>query len=329
LKRLYIVLLLLAVCLAVTALVLPAGSHKREIVAQKLISAIPPQLFPVSKNFTYHNLVAVLMFHDISPTAKSSSTITPQLFKADLDMLSNDGYHVISTDHFARFLAGKSGVPDKAVVITFDDGYEAFYKYAYPQLLAHKMPATEFVIVGTIGPHGAPVAGWRELDQIPKLTWPELKEMQAHGMSFYSHSYNTHYAAVLVPGGKSAPALAYPIWLPREHRRETRAEFSTRVRYDLREAKLVLQEKLGKPVDQLAWPFGWTSPETIRIAQSVGYRYLYTIQEGMNGPHTNPLHIYRIEAGGPDISPGLLNAKIRKYVMLYNLHEKIKRVVKA
>ncbi|OAT85723.1 polysaccharide deacetylase family protein [Desulfotomaculum copahuensis] len=324
-KRFFITLALLVVCLAAVAFW--AAHDRRELLMQKLINSIPPQLFTPSKNFTYHDLVAVLMFHDISKTARSSSTITPALFDADLSMLASEGYHVIPAEQFARFLAGKSTVPDKAVVITFDDGYEAFYKYAYPQLLAHKMPATEFVIVGTIGPHGAPVAGWPEGNQIPKLSWAQLKEMQAHGMSFYSHSYNTHYAAVIVPGGKKAPALAYPVWLPREHRRETPAEYRTRVRYDLREAKEVLQDKLGRPVDQLAWPFGWTSPETVKLAQSLGYRYLYTIQEGMNGPRTNPAHIYRIEAGGPDISPRLLNAKIRKYAVIYNLKKHLKREI--
>lgn len=324
-KRLFITLVALVLCLSVAAFW--AGHARRDLLAQKLISSLPPQLFPAPENFTYRDLVAVLMFHDISNTARSSSTITPALFDADLNMLASEGYHVIPAEQFARFLAGKSTVPDKAVVITFDDGYEAFYKYAYPRLLAHKMPATEFVIVGTIGPHGAPVAGWPEGNQIPKLSWPQLKEMQAHGMSFYSHTYNSHYAAVIVPGEKRRPVLACPVWLPREHRRETPAEYKARVRYDLREAKTVLQARLGRPVDQLAWPFGWTSPETVKIARAAGYRYLYTIQEGVNGPQTNPARIYRIEAGGPGISPRLLNNKIRKYVVIYNLKKHLKRAI--
>lgn len=82
----------------------------------------------------YQNRVAVLMYHHISDTVRGTSVITPQLFREHLDMLQRKGYHVISTERLAQFLAGKATVPPRAVALTFDDGYESFYTYAYPEL---------------------------------------------------------------------------------------------------------------------------------------------------------------------------------------------------
>ncbi|SHJ56722.1 polysaccharide deacetylase family protein [Desulfofundulus thermosubterraneus] len=284
-----------------------------------------PLFFPthsstVSFHPGYQNRVAVLMYHHISNTDRGPAVITPRLFRAHLDILQKEGYHVISTERLARFLSGKDTIPPKAVVITFDDGYESFYTYAYPELKKRNIPATCFVIVKSAGDtKGSP--GSRHIwKQIPKLTWEQMREMQAHGMSFYPHSYDSHYLARFAPGVPAArhirPALAGPIWLDKQNRRETQGEYEARVRADLLKAKEVMEKELGRPMDQFCWPYGVDSPTAARIARSLGYRYLYYTRRGLNGSCITGGRIRRINAGSPDITPEILIRKIEQYALL-------------
>ncbi len=64
---------------------------------------------------------------------------------------------------FIAFLNGKNTVPPDAVVLTFDDGYQSFYKYAYPALKDQDMTATNFIIVDYLGTNpGTPFLNWDE-----------------------------------------------------------------------------------------------------------------------------------------------------------------------
>lgn len=99
-----------------------------------------------SEGYHFSNRVAVLEYHHIDPQA-SEYTLTPDAFKQHLEVLKANHYHVISMQEFIGFLNGQRSVPPDAVVITFDDGYESFYKYAYPLLKEENMVATNFIIV--------------------------------------------------------------------------------------------------------------------------------------------------------------------------------------
>jgi hypothetical protein len=162
--------------------------------------------FRVSSLFwaPYANEAAVLLYHQIAPAPGGPYSITPQLFREHLDALLKNGYHVISTDELTGFLEGKATLPEKAVAITFDDGYRSFYRYAYPELKSRSLPATAFIITSWTGEK----AGGFEY-----LSWNEMREMQANGMSFCAHTDHSHYAAPTDPDGNPKPVLTNRIWL--------------------------------------------------------------------------------------------------------------------
>lgn len=283
----------------------------------------PPVTRVAYQPYVYKNEVAVLMYHHISNTAASSSTITPRLFAEHLDALQKYGYHVIPATEMTAFLSGRAAVPPQAVVITFDDGYESFYRYAYPALLAHHMTATCFVIVGSVG-EGENKQTRMNWKQVPKLTWAQMREMQAHGMSFYPHSYAQHYLARFSPAGaRLRPALFGPIWLAGEHRMETEAEYKKRVYTDLLLSKQVMERELHHPVDQFCWPYGKAGPTALQIGESLGYKNFYFIDKGLNDPLTGPLHIKRINAGSPNITPEVLLHNLNYYARLSAARQKI------
>lgn len=241
----------------------------------------------------YKDQVMVLMYHNIDPFFKSGATITPQLFHDQLEKIKENHFNVISMKEFEEFAKGNGDVPPNALLITFDDGYESFYKYAYPELKNWGFPATNFVIVGcTDQPY---------LSHLPHLKWDEIKEMKAANMTFYSHTYNQHDYVAINPSGYKKPVLLGPTYIEEEARKETEKQYEDRVRADLSLAQKRLKEELGDDQNILCFPYGAYNEKVIGIAKSLGMDLFFTIQPGINERGSRV--IYRINGGSPKITP--------------------------
>src|SRR5689334_797698 len=108
-----------------------------------LTAGISPRISPGNH---YKNKVLVLMYHHLDETEKGGAIISPAAFEAQIQMMLANDYHFISMDEFIQFKRKQRSIPDNAVLMTFDDGYESFYTKAYPILRAYDIPATKFVI---------------------------------------------------------------------------------------------------------------------------------------------------------------------------------------
>ena len=123
-------------------------------------------------------------------------------------------------------------------MLTFDDGYETFYRYVFPLLRDYKLPATNFIIADTIDNP--------QTKGIAKLSWEQIIEMHRSGMDFYSHTYDSHaYRPKDAKGKKLVPMLSSPIYLPDKHRLETEKEYEERVYQDLKQANKLIQDEAG------------------------------------------------------------------------------------
>ncbi|MER5977688.1 polysaccharide deacetylase family protein [Streptomyces sp. NPDC001857] len=163
----------------------------------------------------------VLAYHDVGPAA-SDYTVTPAAFDAQLTALEKAGYRSLTTDEFVAYLRGEPA-PPRSVYITFDDGPDGLWVYADHILARHHMHGTVFLITGRVD------------DRPYYLSWREIARMQASGRwDFQDHTHNMHHRAALDAQGRQASALANRLWLPEQRRQETRAEYETRVRADIR-----------------------------------------------------------------------------------------------
>ena len=129
--------------------------------------------------------VPILMYHYLStPPAdadiyRRDLSVSPELFAAHLDRLLAEGYTAASLYTVIDALQRGTPLPDKPVVITFDDGYRDNYENAFPLLRAREMPATIFVVTDFID------------EQRPEyLTWEMAREMLHAGISIESHGRN-------------------------------------------------------------------------------------------------------------------------------------------
>jgi len=96
--------------------------------------------------------VAVLIYHRVRPKKDNWSLepMSPESFEKQIKYFSRN-YEIIPLDSLAEGIKQGNGIPSKAVVITFDDGYKDNYTYAYPTLKKYNVPATIFLTTGLIG----------------------------------------------------------------------------------------------------------------------------------------------------------------------------------
>ncbi len=261
----------------------------------------------------YQDAVAVLMYHHLSSTFRSPNTITPSLFREQLVQLRTSGFHVISLEQLEGFLENYETVPPNAVVLTFDDGYQSFYEEAFPVLQELGMTATNFVVVGRVGidvPTG----------QLPTLTWGQMFEMENTGVArFESHTWNLHHYEMVGPG-RQVPALLARRWERDIGQLESTAAYRQRIYADLVAARQLLEERLGGPRRALAFPYGAYDPEAQMLAEMAGYAFLFSVEPGLVYRHADRLHLPRINAGAPYLTPGALIAQLRRWAAPLAMH---------
>ena len=148
----------------------------------------------------------------------------------------------------------------KSVVITFDDGNEDNYAHAFPILKQHGFPATIFVIAATVGEEGY-------------LNWGEIKEMERERVVIGSHTLSHVY----LPGVS-----------PQEHR------------HQIFESKKILEEKLGHPVDYIAYPSGGFNEEIKTIVKAAGYKGACTTNRGYHRLNEDIYELKRIRLSDRD-----------------------------
>jgi peptidoglycan/xylan/chitin deacetylase (PgdA/CDA1 family) len=131
--------------------------------------------------------VPTLMYHYISnPPADADVyrldlSVTPNHFRQQMQWLKENGYHTISPDDMAAALLRGKRLPDKPVLLTFDDGYIDAYQNAFPILREFGFKGTFFI-----------VTKWVDEGRGGYLDWDQAKEMLRHGMSIQDHS-RQHY----------------------------------------------------------------------------------------------------------------------------------------
>lgn len=247
-----------------------------------------------SNDVYYQNKVVVLIYHHIDSKEEPGLVISPERFASELDMLLARGYHVISLDQLRDFLNGAS-VPDNAVLITFDDGYESVHQYALPELQKRHMPAVAFAIVKYMG---------QRLGNLQHYGWEGAREMAAAGFTTQSHTYNLHDFGPLA-SGKNGPLLNGPL------KGQSLSDYRNMVYQDLKLSREEIENHLQQPVYALALPFGAGGPTAIQAAVDAGFKIIFTTHYGVVTRQANPLALPRVNAGGPAITPAKLDALIR------------------
>jgi len=194
--------------------------------------------------------VSILGYHDFSETLpETEMRINTTKFRKQLEIIEQLGITVISLQDFIAWKSGDISLPDKCVMLTFDDGWRSVYTDAYPILKELGHPFTLYLYKNYVDGGGK------------ALTTPMIKEMLANGATLGSHS------------------VSHPLpSMVRRKRDEGPEAFDAYLRVELGESKDFLESKFNVPVTTYAYPGGFFTEEMLMLAPELGYTHLFTVQ---------------------------------------------------
>ncbi|WP_294405068.1 polysaccharide deacetylase family protein [uncultured Clostridium sp.] len=186
--------------------------------------------------------VPVLYYHSVNKNAENEVTISPEMLEKQLDYINDNEYITITINELYDHLINNQPIPEKSIVITFDDGYMNNYTEAFPLLKERDMKATIFCVGNS-------------LDGSYYLSKDAIKEMSDYGIDIESHTVNHMHL----------DTLNYDEQLS-----------------EMKNSKDILENITGKNVTAIAYPFGDFNDDSIKAAKEAGYKLAFTTHLGLS-----------------------------------------------
>lgn len=228
--------------------------YETEILNQQgLTQAAGVVLFPSTKitySKNYALSVPVLAYHRIV-LKPDGANVDLENFKDQMFALKDSGFKTVSLEDLEAFLKGQKNLPEKSIMVTFDDGAKDSFYPVDPILHALDFQAVNFVIGEHSVAKDSKNTGGYYLDK------SELKAMlRSDRWGVGSHSWDCHSEIPIGVLGERGYCLTNLKWLSPENRLESQEEYFARVRDDLFTAQQELESKLDIKVSSFAFPFG-------------------------------------------------------------------------
>jgi peptidoglycan/xylan/chitin deacetylase (PgdA/CDA1 family) len=193
-----------------------------------------------SVNVYAETVVPVLMYHNINDNydmSNSAVEMSRDEFYSQMLALKNAGYTSITFSDYIKFEKEGTALPDKPVIITFDDGYLNNYTTAYPMLKELNMKATIFVVTGSMGMQNGV--------KYPHFTWEQAKEMENSGVIDIESHTNFHNNLTSVSDNTLIT--------------------------ELRKSRYLINKFVGKEPTVVAYPYGANDERVRKFASEAGY----------------------------------------------------------
>jgi poly-beta-1,6-N-acetyl-D-glucosamine N-deacetylase len=129
-----------------------------------------------------NKLIPILCYHRVNPKIKNIFDLTPEMLEEQLQFFKENDYHPITALQYFKSQGHPEYLPDKPVVLTFDDGNKDHYQYVFPLLQQYGFQATFFIY---------PAMVFEKSDYF--ITWDELSEMVKAGMDIESHTFSHRF----------------------------------------------------------------------------------------------------------------------------------------
>jgi biofilm PGA synthesis lipoprotein PgaB len=225
----------------------------------------------------------VLNYHDIL-TAEGANRSLDKMdvgvehLEEHLDWLKKKGFKIVSVQNVLKAAAGRGALPDKAVLLTFDDGYQSFYTRVFPLLKKHHYPAM-VALVGT-WMDGNVTA---EEPGKPLLNWEQVRELVQSGLvEVASHSYDLHKGVVANPQANSQAAAVTRLYDDPMLVYESDEQYRERIHAAmLKSAEFIFQHAGIRP-RVMVWPYGEYNQIAVQASREAGMPMTMGLVDGSN-----------------------------------------------
>jgi biofilm PGA synthesis lipoprotein PgaB len=238
--------------LASTALLMSTWISKPTLGVQSFVEAVSPYVFAFVNRSAWPNIherarmakVPVLMYHDILPQKEVFFDVTPDELEQHFRLLQEQGVNPINLDQLMTHLQTGMPLPEKPVVLTFDDGYGGHYEYVYPLLKKYGFPAVFSIYTNGVGNNVGR----------SHVSWEQLREMAANPLvTIASHSVTHPNDLTKLPDEQLIKELV--------------------------ESKNLLESNLGVKIRYFTYPVGKYDARVAQRAYSAGYELALTMDE--------------------------------------------------
>ncbi len=200
--------------------------------------------------------------------------------------LRANGYHVISVDDIVAAQAGQRALPDKPVLITFDDGYVNFYTRALPILKAFGYPAVLAIVGAWMPDSGKAVVKYGDdSTEMPRnmfLSWDQVREIARSGLvEIAAHTNAQHEGILANPQGNLEPALVTRRFDPPSGTYEGDAAYRARLSADAQSIAERIHRETGRAPRAVVWPFGAYNGMALSIYGASGMTMALTLDDGV------------------------------------------------
>lgn len=239
----------------------------------------------------------VIMYHSLLKDEKLQNdyTISPTLFENDLKYLTENGYTTVVVKDLTDYVYGKKSLPEKCVMLTFDDGYYNNYYYAFPLLEKYNCKAV-------ISPIVSVSERFTETKDISvtygHITFDDMKEMSDSGyVEIQNHSYDMHSL-------KSRKGVS-------QKAGESDETYKSVLTEDVTKAQTLLENATGKKPTCFVYPFGAKNDLTEKLIKEMGFSCTLTCTEKPNIITKNPDSLYELGRYRRDRNESMQNLLIR------------------
>ncbi len=217
----------------------------------------------------------ILMYHQVDiPQSKQEQRfcIPPHEFQRQMRWLKQAGYIHVTLEAILEYAAKNQDLPDKAVHITFDDGFVGVLEHAWPFLQEHNIPSTLFALPGMSG-HTNTWMWQRGLPRRALLSAHQLRMLAGEGLIIGSHTLSHVHLPEI------SPQLA---------------------KQEIVRSKLVLEELLGNEILHFAYPYGQLNNFIRDMVESSGYHSACSTRSGFINVGDDCFSMRRIDVYGTD-----------------------------
>ena len=220
----------------------------------------------------------VIMYHSLLKDEKLQNdyTVSPTLFENDLKYLTENGYTTVVVKDLTDYVYGKKSLPEKCIMLTFDDGYYNNYVYAYPLLRQRGMRAVVSIIgsqTALFTENGEENAYWSHLRAERLRETEDVFEIQNH--SWNLHEYGERRGCLRRSG-------------------EDEAHYAKLLHEDTEQTQQLIEE-IGLPAPECyTYPFGACSEESERILREMGFLCTLGCEERINTVTRDPESLYQL-----------------------------------
>src|SRR5690606_26570493 len=239
-----------------------------------------------------------------------------------LEWIKREGWQPIRLEDIWLARQGKKTLPNKALLLTFDDGALSSYSRVFPLLKQYNFPAVFAIPTSWI--NGNTKDAYEAYGKNNLMNWDQMREMQQSGLAeFASHSDNLHKGILANPQKNMQPAAITRQYLPKYQRYESDQTYQKRIISDLKKSKVTLDTELVINTMAIFWPYGAVTKESELLAAKAGFPMSFSLGSMSTLADSGATYQRALAMGNP--TPEILHAEMINFLTFARDEYKKKR----